>query len=262
MSKEFKTWREARDYAEQQAREVGVAYGIEKPTPYAGWTVKMLPRPENRSGWELRCEAVEPSDTTRNPEAGIEIPGNLEGADFIISMPSEDLADPSPALPNPPRRRATLEHPALDLYAGHDGFLVRTALIRSEKYSDVKRPKIANSEDAASLCSHLRYADQEHLVVLALDGQMKLRAIHEAAIGSSSSTSQTMNHLVKVATLTSSSAVIMVHNHPSGDPRPSPEDIAMTKQVKSGLECLGIVLMDHVIVAEEGATSMADMGTL
>ncbi len=60
MSSEFKTWREARDYAEAQARAIGVAYGIEKPTAYSGWTVKMLPRPENRYGWELRCEAVEP----------------------------------------------------------------------------------------------------------------------------------------------------------------------------------------------------------
>jgi len=61
---EFKTWQEARAYAEEQARKIGVAYGIEKPAAYMGWTVKMLPRRENRCGWELRCEAVEPSDYT------------------------------------------------------------------------------------------------------------------------------------------------------------------------------------------------------
>jgi hypothetical protein len=57
---EFRTWHEARAYAEEKASEYGVAYGIEKPTQFAGWTVKMLPRKENRYGWELRCEAVEP----------------------------------------------------------------------------------------------------------------------------------------------------------------------------------------------------------
>jgi hypothetical protein len=61
MSKEFKTWHEARRYAEAQVKEIGVAYGIEKPTDYSGWTVKMLPRKENRCGWETRCEAVEPA---------------------------------------------------------------------------------------------------------------------------------------------------------------------------------------------------------
>ena len=59
--KEFKTWHEAREYAEARSKEIGVALGIEKPVPpYVGWTVKMLPRKENRCGWELRCEAVEP----------------------------------------------------------------------------------------------------------------------------------------------------------------------------------------------------------
>ena len=65
MSKEFRTWHEARAYAERQAAEIGVAFGIEKATrgfSHAGqsWIVSMLPRPENRCGWELRCEAVEP----------------------------------------------------------------------------------------------------------------------------------------------------------------------------------------------------------
>jgi DNA repair protein RadC len=231
-----------------------------------------------------------------------EIPGNLDGADIIITMPSEALADPLAVphdvrigykddyldelsaasdvrrainrayyegvfderepTPNPPRRRPTLEHPALDLYAGHDGFLVRTALIRSEKHSDKRPPKVTSGEDAARLCAHLKYADQEHMVVLSLSPLMQLRAIHETAIGQSSGVSQTMLHLVKVAVLTSSSAVIMVHNHPSGDPTPSPDDVKMTKTVLAGLECLGIMLLDHVIVATGGHNSFYSLGLL
>jgi len=58
--REFKTWAEARAFAEATANKTGVACGIEKPTPLQGWTVSFLPRPENRYGWETRCEAVEP----------------------------------------------------------------------------------------------------------------------------------------------------------------------------------------------------------
>ena len=61
MSKVFETWQEARDYAQGEADRMGLSFGIEKPTPYQAWSVKMLPRPENRFGWELRCEAVEPT---------------------------------------------------------------------------------------------------------------------------------------------------------------------------------------------------------
>ncbi len=58
---EFKTWREARTYAEEQANRLGVSFGIEKPTRFAGWTVKMLPQAKYRCGWELRCEVVDPN---------------------------------------------------------------------------------------------------------------------------------------------------------------------------------------------------------
>ncbi len=58
---EFGTYGEARTEAERRVKSMGIAHGIEKPTPYQKWTVKMLPLPQNRCGWELRCEAIEPS---------------------------------------------------------------------------------------------------------------------------------------------------------------------------------------------------------
>jgi len=60
---EFHSYRAARLHAEEQTHTLGVAHGIEKPTSLQGWTVKMLPRPEHRSGWELRCEVVEPESS-------------------------------------------------------------------------------------------------------------------------------------------------------------------------------------------------------
>lgn len=63
--REFKTWAEARAFAEATANKTGVACGIEKPTTLQSWTVRFLPRPENRYGWETRCEAVEPCRATK-----------------------------------------------------------------------------------------------------------------------------------------------------------------------------------------------------
>lgn len=65
MSSEFATYEQAFDHAVEQSNKIGVAHGIEKPTLYQKWTVKMLPRKENRCGWELRCEAVEPGTPKR-----------------------------------------------------------------------------------------------------------------------------------------------------------------------------------------------------
>ncbi len=58
------------------------------------------------------------------------------------------------------------------------------------------------------------------------------------------------------------SAVIMVHNHPSGDPRPSQPDIEMTRRIKDALAAVGITLHDHVIVSRGGPLSFRAQGLL
>ena len=79
----------------------------------------------------------------------------------------------------------------------------------------------------------------------------------------------TVNHspvypreIVKRALELHATAIIMVHNHPSGDPTPSKADIAMTKEVRDAAAKLGIVLHDHVIVARSGYASFKSMGLL
>ncbi len=177
----------------------------------------------------------------------------LLGPDEVLFGPAEEMATPVAlaASPNPRRRRA-VEHPALDLYAGESKYLVRTALIRAEGYPGRPGPKVTTGEAVARLCAHLVHADQEHMVAIAVDNRMQLRAIHEAAIGGSSSLGVEAQHLMKVAFLTSSTGMFMVHNHPSGSSLPSPEDISLTKHVKSALSCIGLRLVDHVIVSRDG----------
>jgi len=198
-----------------------------------------------------------------------------KGADETIYLPTSELLDlqESEARPNPvarkkKRSRAKAKEPryfepeALEIYAGFEGFLVRTAVIRSVDYDKRNAPLVNGPHRAADICQHLRFADQEHLVVLALDSGLHLLAIHETAIGGTSSASQELKHLIKVPLLVSSSAVIMVHNHPSGSPVMSADDKVITRKVQEGLECLGIQLLDAVVVAREGFSSAVDEGVL
>lgn len=56
--------------------------------------------------------------------------------------------------------------------------------------------------------------------------------------------------------------IILIHNHPSGDTAPSPDDIALTRRLKSGAEILGIAILDHVVISKDGYSSMRDLGLL
>ncbi|MCZ6495194.1 MAG: hypothetical protein O6924_03345, partial [Alphaproteobacteria bacterium] len=68
--------------------------------------------------------------------------------------------------------------------------------------------------------------------------------------------------IIKRALELDASAVIVVHNHPSGDPTPSREDIDMTKEIREAGERLGIVLHDHLIIGKKGHASFKSLGLL
>jgi len=197
------------------------------------------------------------------------LPSHQKGADVVLYAPADELAASAEEFtPNPPRKKKGLSsaelsqlEEAMDLYSGNSRFLVRTALIRAEGWdAEEQAPKITGPEDVAKLCQHLRYADVEYLVVITLDNKGALRAIHETSIGGKSSTQAHIDQLLKVATLTGSSGMFMVHNHPSGDPKPSQEDVTMTVRVAEACKCAGFVLMDHVIVGARGFLSFMSAG--
>lgn len=156
------------------------------------------------------------------------------------------------------RRKPTLEHAALDLYGGFDGLLVRTALIRSEKYSDKDLPRVRGGADVAEMCRHLIYAPEEYMVTISLDNANRVRAINEVAKGPAGSVGFTAQQLLKVAFLTTATALIMVHNHPSGNPQPSPDDKRTTERLVRAAKCVDLDILDHVIVADQGWVSLRD----
>lgn len=84
----------------------------------------------------------------------------------------------------------------------------------------------------------------------------KPTAIHTVSIGTLNSTVVHPREIFKAAILSNAASIILAHNHPSGDPTPSKEDIGITKRLVDAGELLGITVMDHIIIGENNYVSM------
>jgi DNA repair protein RadC len=98
--------------------------------------------------------------------------------------------------------------------------------------------------------------DRECVVAVLLDTGHRLNAMHAVHIGTASQSLVGMPDVFKAAILANARGVVLIHNHPSGSPEPSTDDMELTRRVKESGELLGIPLFDHVIVAAEGYTSL------
>jgi hypothetical protein len=193
-----------------------------------------------------------------------------EGAAKHRRLPRRNPRDAGPATGRRGKAKTTPSYTIPDsdlpreLFDGHAGLLVRTALVRAVDFDQARTrfPGIGSSKDAARMCGHLARADNEYIVVLAVDCRQRVLAIYEAAVGGVASADADFRQISKVPLLCGASGAILVHNHPSGDPMPSPEDLAYTRQIKTALDCIGIPMLDHVIVARDGHFSFLDAGVL
>jgi DNA repair protein RadC len=105
----------------------------------------------------------------------------------------------------------------------------------------------------------MAFADKEQFRVLFLDKRNQLLADEVQQTGTVDHTPVYPREVVKRALELSATAVVLVHNHPSGDPTPSQADIQMTKQIADIAAPLGIALHDHIIVGKNGHASMKGM---
>jgi DNA repair protein RadC len=119
------------------------------------------------------------------------------------------------------------------------------------------------SADAASyLTGRLAHLRKECFVALLLDG--KNRLIRQVRISEGSLTSSVVHprEAFLPAVRASSAAVIFAHNHPSGDPTPSREDISITEQLRNAGQILGISVLDHIVIGDGSFRSLAEEGLL
>jgi DNA repair protein RadC len=115
---------------------------------------------------------------------------------------------------------------------------------------------------AAAYGPRLAHLDREYFYVILLDS--KHRKIKEVcvSVGCLDSAIVHPREVFKPAVAESAAAVILVHNHPSGDPTPSAEDKAVTRRLVATAQLLGVDLLDHVIVARQGSLSLRDRGEM
>lgn len=125
------------------------------------------------------------------------------------------------------------------------------------------RPRISSPEDAAQLMMpRLRHLQQEHFVVLLLDTKNALIGEITVTIGSLDTSLAHPREVFKAAIRSSAASVLLLHNHPSGQEEPSPEDIQLTKQLVEAGKVLGIEVIDHVIIGDGRWCSLKEKGLL
>ena len=118
-------------------------------------------------------------------------------------------------------------------------------------------PVLTNWQQLIDYChAALAHEKTEQFRILFLDRKNVLIADEVQQIGTVDHTPVYPREVVKRALELSASAVILVHNHPSGDPTPSRADIEMTKQIIDSAKPLGIAVHDHIIIGKKGNASM------
>lgn len=110
--------------------------------------------------------------------------------------------------------------------------------------------------------AQLSRCDQEQFFAIALDARQRVMAQHQIGIGGLSACAIGPADVFRPLVRDGASATLFVHNHPSGDPSPSPEDIALTERLVASGQLLGVQVLDHVVVAAEGFVSLLDAGLM
>lgn len=133
-----------------------------------------------------------------------------------------------------------------------------------EKSIKYEKRKITSPSDAEILCRNfLEDSDREKLIAISLDTKNQPTNINVVSIGSLNSSIVHPREVFKLAILSNANSIIISHNHPSGDPTPSREDINITKRLKECGELIGINLIDHIIIGDEGSfTSLKEKGII
>ena len=131
--------------------------------------------------------------------------------------------------------------------------------LRLEKPEE--RPTINSPADAADLVRYEMSAlEQEHLRVLLLDTRNHVLDIVEVYHGSVNMSQVRVGEVFKAAIRRNAAALIVVHNHPSGDPTPSPDDVAVTRELIKAGELIDVMVLDHIIIGRGRHVSMKERG--
>ncbi|MCP9482562.1 DNA repair protein RadC [Shimia sp. CNT1-13L.2] len=141
--------------------------------------------------------------------------------------------------------------------------IIEAAAHRLARSRVLQRPILSSWDALIDYChTAMAHRETEQFRVLYLDTKNTLIADEEQAKGTVNHVPVYPREVVKRALETNASALILVHNHPSGDPTPSQSDIEMTAKVKAAAEALGLILHDHIIIGKSTELSFRSEGYL
>ncbi len=133
--------------------------------------------------------------------------------------------------------------------------LGRRALTLQEE----EKPTVHSPQDVANLLQgDMAFLEQEHIRVVLLNTRNRVLNVHEVYKGNVNSAVVRASEVFKEAVRSNAPAVILVHNHPSGDPSPSSEDVQITRQIVDAGKLLDIEVLDHVVLAQRGFVSLKE----
>ena len=140
----------------------------------------------------------------------------------------------------------------------------RIALVREPGVKLAERPQLRVPAEAAPLLAqYIGETDREVFAVALLTIRHRVLGLHTVSVGCLTSSLVHPREVFKPAILAGAAALLLAHNHPSGDPEPSAEDIALTRRLVSAGQLLGIEVLDHVILGESGRyVSLRERGVL
>lgn len=134
----------------------------------------------------------------------------------------------------------------------------------SVNYPEIDR-KISSPESAVVLAKHyLRLHEQteEYLYMICMNVKLEVTGIFELSHGNVNSSIVSVREMFQKALLANAVSIIVMHNHPSGDPTPSHEDIQVTKRMVDAGKIIGVQVLDHIIIGRPGFSSLKEKGYL
>lgn len=141
--------------------------------------------------------------------------------------------------------------------------LYTTRLVREGLFPFPTRDQVHSPADvAAVLQAYYADRDREEFIVCLLDSANTLIGLVCISVGGLTASIVEPRQVFKAAVLANAAAVILAHQHPSGNPEPSPEDLRITRQLLEAGRLMGVPVHDHLIITDHGYTSLAERGLI
>jgi len=135
-------------------------------------------------------------------------------------------------------------------------------VIREDMPVYIETKRYTSPQQVFEMFRDLILETKEHFLCIHLDGKNRIVCLDRVSVGSLNQSIVHAREVLKAALLSSAAAMLLVHNHPSGDPQPSSEDLNITRRLKEAGELIGIPVLDHIIIGDGQYVSFVERGLI